>query len=340
MAFTPYTAPTSIIGTLGTNPSQRGLTTQEFKDKFDQFGTEFTAWFNAVHRPELDALPVEAVPPGRTVNGQPLTADVALGPADVGIPRVNLLDNWDFLSPVNQRGQSVYSGAGYTIDRWYIGADGTGSAALSAGGLTLTKTGGTSLDLRQKLEQGARLAGKTVTLSVETAGSIFSGSGTLDGGFSFMAGTAGLQALVAAEGGVSVVTLRVPDTEPVTVSRVKLELGSGSTLAYDPTADAAAQLAACRRYYQTGVSMAAAYNTTVLACNTPLSKMRAAPTVKIFSYQNTADKVSSWSNLSDVGANAAFSAGGSECILSISDSSAPFAPGSYYVFRYGASADL
>ncbi len=31
----------------------------------------------------------------------------------------NLLDNWHFADPVNQRGQTEYVGAGYTIDRWY-----------------------------------------------------------------------------------------------------------------------------------------------------------------------------------------------------------------------------
>ena len=30
----------------------------------------------------------------------------------------NLLDNWDFTNPVNQRGQSSYSSIGYGIDRW------------------------------------------------------------------------------------------------------------------------------------------------------------------------------------------------------------------------------
>jgi hypothetical protein len=55
MAFTEYTGDTTIIGALGTNPAERGLTTQEFKDKFDQFAKEFVAWFNATHVVEADA---------------------------------------------------------------------------------------------------------------------------------------------------------------------------------------------------------------------------------------------------------------------------------------------
>jgi hypothetical protein len=53
MAFTKYTKDTTIIGALGTNPAERALTTQEFKDKFDQFADEFVAWFNETHLPEV-----------------------------------------------------------------------------------------------------------------------------------------------------------------------------------------------------------------------------------------------------------------------------------------------
>ena len=49
----------------------------------------------------------------------------------------NLLDNWYFLDPVNQRRQSSYSGAVYGIDRWKNNI-GSSSVALSSDGLTLT----------------------------------------------------------------------------------------------------------------------------------------------------------------------------------------------------------
>lgn len=42
--------------------------------------------------------------------------------------RYNLLDNSDFRNPVNQRGQSSYTGSGYTIDRWRTWQD---NAAIS-----------------------------------------------------------------------------------------------------------------------------------------------------------------------------------------------------------------
>lgn len=36
----------------------------------------------------------------------------------------NLLDNWYFADPINQRGQTEYVGMGYAIDRWRAGMDG------------------------------------------------------------------------------------------------------------------------------------------------------------------------------------------------------------------------
>ena len=50
----------------------------------------------------------------------------------------NLLDNWYFGNPVNQRGQTIWQNAGeYTVDRWKLTS---GTASLSASGLTLNGT--------------------------------------------------------------------------------------------------------------------------------------------------------------------------------------------------------
>jgi hypothetical protein len=68
MAFTEYTGDTTIIGALGTNPAERGLTTQEFKDKFDQFADEFVAWFNETHLPEVAEKAVLDEHKAETVN--------------------------------------------------------------------------------------------------------------------------------------------------------------------------------------------------------------------------------------------------------------------------------
>lgn len=48
----------------------------------------------------------------------------------------NLLDNWYFGNPINQRGQTSYTGGGYAVDRWEIG-DGV-TAALANGALNIS----------------------------------------------------------------------------------------------------------------------------------------------------------------------------------------------------------
>lgn len=45
----------------------------------------------------------------------------------------NLLDNWYFGNPVNQRGQTEYTAQGYSIDRWYIKSNATKITLLTDG---------------------------------------------------------------------------------------------------------------------------------------------------------------------------------------------------------------
>lgn len=66
MAMTPYSGDTSVIGKLGTTPQERGLTTQQFKDKFDEGLKEFVTWFNSTHKTEFDAHMAESVNLGIT----------------------------------------------------------------------------------------------------------------------------------------------------------------------------------------------------------------------------------------------------------------------------------
>ena len=74
------------------------------------------------------------VPLARKINGKALSADVTLTGEDIAVSTTdstqisgavkyrtnpNLLDNWFFGNPVNQRGPTEYTG-GYGIDRWQI----------------------------------------------------------------------------------------------------------------------------------------------------------------------------------------------------------------------------
>ena len=85
----------------------------------------------------------------------------------------NLLDNWYFLRPVNQRmvaSKTVTTeggawGGGYGLDRWRSNCCGI---TIDDNGLQLSSTGGTAQYLEQRLElkTAEALAGKTVTMSL------------------------------------------------------------------------------------------------------------------------------------------------------------------------------
>jgi hypothetical protein len=56
MAMTTYTGETEIITNIGTTPDERGLSTDEFKAKFDEGLKAFVTWFNDTHKTEFDAI--------------------------------------------------------------------------------------------------------------------------------------------------------------------------------------------------------------------------------------------------------------------------------------------
>lgn len=77
----------------------------------------------------------------------------------------NLLDNWYFANPVNQRGQTQYSGYGYTIDRW-----------ITDGTVTINEGISSTQPFYQVVEDKVieALLGKVVTLSAMDAGNLVS----------------------------------------------------------------------------------------------------------------------------------------------------------------------
>ena len=112
--------------------------------------------------------------------------------------RPNSLDNWYFGNPANQRGQSSYSNTGsYTIDRWKLTS---GSVEVVSGGITLNGT------LVQILEASV---GQTVTASALLS------DGTM----------------ITPTYNDTTKTFTLTATGQ-TIKAVKLELGSGQTLAH------------------------------------------------------------------------------------------------------------
>ena len=185
----------------------------------------------------------------------------------------NLLDNWYFGDPVNQRGQTEYTGtAGYFIDRWK--RDAGILVALTSEGLELRRNSAGNNGVFQPVERWQGLKQQRLTISA------------------LVRGTAGTQGLLGFSGGGNSIydnwvpltgdlqlityTFIVPSTattlniiiraatdddyanEAVTLKAAKLELGPTQTLAHqdadgnwvlnDPPPNKALELAKCQRY--------------------------------------------------------------------------------------------
>lgn len=153
----------------------------------------------------------------------------------------NILHNYDFRNPVNKRAVSgAISTGGYFYDRWILNS---GTVTTNADYLTI----GASAEIKQRIE-GNLLAGETVTASVMVGGTVFSGTGimpTSSGTVSVTVTGWGTATLGYATGYMYV---RLSPTAASNVVRVKLEMGTVSTLAYDPPMDYGAELLKCQRY--------------------------------------------------------------------------------------------
>lgn len=56
MSLTKCSVPTDVIGSLGTTPEQRAISTQQFKDKFDEMSEGIKTYLNDTLTPELDTI--------------------------------------------------------------------------------------------------------------------------------------------------------------------------------------------------------------------------------------------------------------------------------------------
>ena len=182
-----------------------------------------------------------------------------------GMVNPNLLDNWYFGNPVNQRGQTEYSGIVYTIDRWRLYS--SGAVNIESGGIRVS--GSATPGFYQKLDSIKGLGGKTLTLSVLIT--TMTGTGRLVVRF----GTGSDDTYLSQKNadlsvGLTKVTFAVPanaetirvgmncpaDGMEVTATAIKLELGSVQTLAREVNGewvlneipDYGEQLARCQRY--------------------------------------------------------------------------------------------
>lgn len=184
----------------------------------------------------------------------------------------NLLDNWYFQDPVNQRGQEEYPATGYTIDRWVMSLN--GKLSLVEGGVLLEQTSSANLSFVQRFEDTS-LLGKQVTISYLVDVSGIKGDFAITGlnkNYTnqfvykrYSAGMTGIQLLsgsaVLKENncyGVGIYVYSAAELNSIKLVAAKLELGSQQTLAHqdaagnwvlnDPPPNKALELAKCQRY--------------------------------------------------------------------------------------------
>lgn len=201
---------------------------------------------------------------------------------------VNLLDNAYFIGgggagklPINQRGQTSYSGEGYGIDRWYF-SNARSSMALNGGSIQITRTvAGSSIQLRQLFERP--VSGSQFTFSALCTGRLTQGAASIalldESGDTISGAYVGVNADLLPDGdladaylltatysgpsAVSGLTIAMSSNtaadDYIKLFAVKLELGSRQTLARqvngawvlnDPPPDYGEELAKCQRYLQ------------------------------------------------------------------------------------------
>lgn len=206
---------------------------------------------------------------------------------------VNLLDNSDFRSPINQRGQTSYGGtSGYKIDRWRSGT--LVSWTLHPGeGLEISNAGTNSNGIAQILSDDIA-PGERVTMALELmSGEIVAGSVAVPASGSARAGT-------SQDG--TLYTLVYPKSES-SDARVQIMLAPGASAqikwaalyygnftaetlpAYRPRR-LAEEMAACQREYVRFTGYASMYGYTSGAGSAYVYKelpvaMRATPTVTL-----------------------------------------------------------
>lgn len=225
----------------------------------------------------------------------------------------NLIINWYFGAPVNQRGKTTYSGAGYGIDRWKAEAVTPNVVTVNDGYIELSQ----NALISEILEEPYSLCGKQVTVSALTTTGLYSATATVPSKAELSAITAdenigvkyfavngnntGYVCLQHSKEHATKVMLRAFEGYTVGVIAVKLELGSQQTLAHQNSSgawelneipDYGEELTKCMRYLQiistpydtsgNGVAIGYANNTVDLWVPIPLAvPMRISPTPTI-----------------------------------------------------------
>ena len=221
---------------------------------------------------------------------------------DRAVSGTNLLDNPWFT--VNQRGQSSYSGLGYTVDRWR-GLTNSSTTVNSDNTLTLGNVAASSW-IQEYLEPtfSAMLLGKVVTFSVMLSnGDVYSRTDTVpialpSSSYTEFCRISGIpNAATATElllhsDGRLIAQIGAAANASLTIRAAKLEIGTASTLENDIVPNYATELLKCQRYFYRmkaspsygalGIGYGWTFGTTnCRACISLPTKMRAVPTLTL-----------------------------------------------------------
>ena len=225
----------------------------------------------------------------------------------------NLLDNSDFSNPVNQRGETSYTGTVYGIDRWF------GHVAYQAVtprsiDVTVTSTGTSYAGIMQKVPNIARYAGKTLTFACNLYTTVKADLRIVDA-------SANNIAYVTAEAGqrTIVLTFIVPtDATPdncvptillrTTASGDYMRLYWAALYEGSYTAETlpeyvpkgyGSELAECMRYYQRRdyvITVSQPINDTIVSGFDFMMPMRTNPTITIYDNAGTSGAISMWTS--------------------------------------------
>ena len=261
----------------------------------------------------------------------------------------NLLDNWYFANPVNQKGQIEFTGSGYTIDRWRsYGA----KVSINDGYISLSTEGNPTFCQKSELD----LYDKTLTFSVLLAnGSLCTGTGILASDTAWKNTTlyedSSIKLWLQNSNPLFNTAIDIKGNTPVDLVAAKLEFGSSQTLAHkegskwvlNEIPDYATELAKCQRYfYKTqgafeyrGIAINQWYmnNGTI---ELPVS-MRIKPTCKVFDRHGNAGKISIRNN--DESVNGILTPLSNRTLLAYAPD-AGFTIGTEYDFAIEADANL
>ena len=261
----------------------------------------------------------------------------------------NLLDNWYFANPVNQKGQMEYTGSGYTIDRWRsYGA----KVSINDGYISLSTEGNPTFCQKSELD----LYDKTLTFSVLLAnGSLCTGTGILASDTAWKNTTlyedSSIKLWLQNSNPLFNTAIDIKGNTPVDLVAAKLEFGSSQTLAHkegskwvlNEIPDYATELAKCQRYfYKTqgafeyrGIAISRWYvSSGTIELPVP---MRIKPACKIFDRSGNVGKISTRNTGETV--NGSIAAATNRVVYAYA-TDANFVTGTEYDFAIEANANL